>query len=108
MDENAERDRILAVKAKYEDQLLRKRNVVGVGIGLRQRDGKWTDEMVLTVLVRRRWPWPALLARNRIPRRHLTVMVHPLMIHPLAQLRFSIGRGRLRRGVSRQGTRLDD
>ena len=67
MDENAERDRILAVKAKYEEQLLRKRNVVGVGIGLRQRDGQWTDEMVLTVLVRRKWPWPALLARDRIP-----------------------------------------
>ena len=67
MDETAERERILAVKAKYEEQLLRKRNVVGVGIGLRQRDGQWTDEMVLTVLVRRKWPWAALRARDRIP-----------------------------------------
>jgi hypothetical protein len=67
MGENAERERILAVKAKYEAELLRKRNVVGVGIGLRQRDGEWTEEMVLTVMVRRKWPWRALRAQDRIP-----------------------------------------
>ncbi|MBN1640968.1 MAG: hypothetical protein JXA09_07010 [Anaerolineae bacterium] len=67
MDENTERDRILAVKAKYEEQLLRKRNVIGVGVGLRQRNGEWTDELVLTVLVRRKRPWHVLRARDRIP-----------------------------------------
>jgi hypothetical protein len=69
MSGNAEKDHILAVKAKYEEQLLRKRNVVGVGIGLRQRDGQWTDEQVLTVMVRRKRSWFALRFLDRIPDR---------------------------------------
>jgi hypothetical protein len=66
-DDSAELDRIRAVKAKYEKKLLRKRNVVGVGIGLRQKDGEPTGQMVLTVMVQqeqppsRLWPW------DRIP-----------------------------------------
>ena len=59
--------RIQAVKAKYERRLLRKKNVVGVGIGLRQRAGALTDEMVLTVMVREKQAQSALRPRDMIP-----------------------------------------
>ena len=58
---------IQAVKAKYERRLLRKKNVVGVGIGLRQRAGSLTDEMVLTVMVREKQAHSTLRPRDLIP-----------------------------------------
>ena len=59
--------RIRAVKAKYEKKLLRKRNVVGVGIGLRQKDGESTGQMVLTVMVQQEQPPSKLWPWDRIP-----------------------------------------
>jgi hypothetical protein len=67
MSEIPEMNRVLAVKAKYEQELLRKKNVVGLGVGFRQRDGIFTDELVLTVMVRQKQPFSALRARDRVP-----------------------------------------
>ena len=54
MSEQTEVTRIRAVKKKHERRLLRKKNVVGVGIGLRERKGQQIEEMVLTVMVRQK------------------------------------------------------
>ncbi|MGQ9708880.1 MAG: hypothetical protein ACUVXE_00180 [Anaerolineae bacterium] len=43
--------RIRAVKAAHEAELMRKANVVGVGIGLRQRNGQYTGELAIVVSV---------------------------------------------------------
>ena len=59
--------RIRQVKAKYEHTLLRKKNVVGVGIGYRQRGGQQTDEMALTVMVQHKQPRCELPAVDQIP-----------------------------------------
>jgi hypothetical protein len=67
MSAELDMSRIQAVKAKYERRLLRKKNVVGVGIGLRQRAGALTDEMVLTVMVREKQTLSALRPRDLIP-----------------------------------------
>ena len=67
MSDNPEMSRIQAVKAKHEKRLLRKRNVVGVGVGLRQKAGELTEEVVLTVMVRQKQPSSALPPRDRIP-----------------------------------------
>jgi hypothetical protein len=67
MDANPEMARIRAVKAKYEQMLLQKKNVVGVGIGLRERNGQLTDQMVLTVMVRKKRPRFLLRADDLIP-----------------------------------------
>ena len=67
MAEKADTSRIQAVKNKYEKRLLRKKNVVGVGVGLRQRAGELTDEVVLTVMVRQKQPATNLRPRDRIP-----------------------------------------
>jgi hypothetical protein len=39
--------RALEVKRRHEDELLRKPNVVAVGVGLRTRAGQPTDEVCL-------------------------------------------------------------
>lgn len=67
MNEIPELDRIREVKARHERELLRKKNVVGVGIGYRQREGQTTQELVLTVMVRRKERWGALRPADRIP-----------------------------------------
>ena len=67
MSENPRMERILAVKAKYEETLLQKKNVVGLGIGYRERGGAITDEMVLTVMVRQKERRSRLRSRDLIP-----------------------------------------
>ena len=67
MAEQADTSRVQAVRKKYEKRLLRKKNVVGVGVGLRQRAGELTDEVVLTVMVRQKQPAADLRRRDRIP-----------------------------------------
>lgn len=67
MEESAEMRRIRAVKEKHEAALLRKKNVVGVGIGLRQVDGQFTEQLALTVLVRHKQPNSELARHDWIP-----------------------------------------
>ena len=39
------------IKERYEAQIMAKANVVGVGVGLRSRGGRFTDEVALVVMV---------------------------------------------------------
>ncbi len=59
--------RIRAVKAAHEGELLHKANVVGVGIGLRQRGGEYTGELALVVSVTHKVPLEELAPEDRIP-----------------------------------------
>jgi len=59
--------RIRAVKAAHEAELMRKANVVGVGIGLRQRDGQYTGELALIVSVTHKVPPEELDAEDLVP-----------------------------------------
>jgi hypothetical protein len=67
MDNSAQVEHVRAVKRKHEQALLRKKNVIGVGIGLRQVGGRFTDQVVLTVMVTRKEPTSQLACRDRIP-----------------------------------------
>ena len=67
MGDNPELSRIQAVKVKYEKRLLRKKNVVGVGVGFRKQGGELTEQMVLTVMVRQKQSSSELRRRDRIP-----------------------------------------
>ncbi|MGB9775154.1 MAG: hypothetical protein ACPLYD_00745 [Anaerolineae bacterium] len=60
--------RIRAVKSAHEAELMRKANVVGVGIGLRQREGKYTGELALVVSVTHKVPLDELDPGDVIPR----------------------------------------
>lgn len=60
--------RIRRVKQRHEAMLLRKANVVGVGIGLRHCGGQPTTEPVLVVSVTHKVPLAELPPQDRIPR----------------------------------------
>jgi hypothetical protein len=57
-----------AVKRAHEAELLRKANVVGVGVGLRHQGGERTDEIAIVVMVRQKMPHHELSPEDRIPR----------------------------------------
>ena len=65
---NEELDTLRAVKAIYEADLMRKANVVGVGIGLRRRGGEPTAEPVIVVSVTHKVPFWQLAPSDVIPR----------------------------------------
>jgi hypothetical protein len=59
--------RVSELKELMEDELLQKPNVVGVGVGLRQKGGVYTDEIALVVMVRKKVPAIELEPEDRIP-----------------------------------------
>ena len=59
--------RAQAVKARHERELMRKRNVVGVGVGFQKRAGQMTDVVCIVVSVREKLPRDQLAAKDVIP-----------------------------------------
>lgn len=66
-DRQAAYERIRTVKRAYEDELMSKANVVGVGIGLKQKDGAPTGEVALVVMVTHKVPLSQLDPKDVIP-----------------------------------------
>lgn len=66
-DRQAAVEKAQAIKEAYQDLLMSKANVVGVGIGLRHKDGKRTNEVGLVVMVRRKVPRALLAPEDQIP-----------------------------------------
>jgi regulatory protein YycI of two-component signal transduction system YycFG len=64
-----------AVKGKYQAELLKKANVVGVAIGYREKAGQTTDQVALTVMVKKKVPLSQLDAKDVIPSEIEGVMV---------------------------------
>jgi hypothetical protein len=60
--------RVLAVKARHESELMRKSNVIGVGIGFREKAGQLTEEITLVVNVTRKLPRSQLAPEDFVPR----------------------------------------
>ncbi len=56
-----------AVKRARENELLSKANVVGVGLGMREKGGVRQDEVVLVVMVKQKMPRSQLAAEDIIP-----------------------------------------
>lgn len=67
-DPQALTEQARAVKAAHQDNLMRKANVVGVGVGVRQRDGDYTNEIALIVFVRQKVPRDQLAREDRVPK----------------------------------------
>lgn len=55
------------VKRRHEQELLRKANVVAVGVGLRTRGGQATDEVCIVVSVKTKVPPAQLKPADLIP-----------------------------------------
>ncbi len=66
-DVQGDQARVQAVKKAHTSSLLKKANVVGVGIGLRERGGVRTDELALVVMVSRKVPLEELAPEDVIP-----------------------------------------
>lgn len=60
-------EEISQVQSKYIDELMEYPHVVGVGIGLRQRDGDYTDELCLVVMVDEKLPLAQLATESVLP-----------------------------------------
>lgn len=60
---------IQEIKARYEEELLAKANVIGVGVGLRRKGGITTAEPVLVVLVSHKIPRAQLAEGDFVPDR---------------------------------------
>lgn len=58
---------VKAIKEKYQAELLQKANVVGVAIGYREKAGQITDQIALTVMVKKKVPLSQLDAKDVIP-----------------------------------------
>lgn len=57
----------LRVLRSHEEELLSRENVVGVGVGLRVRGGKVTQEVALVVMVRQKMPSERLSEDEKLP-----------------------------------------
>lgn len=55
------------VKRRHEQELLRKANVVAVGVGFRTQGGKRTEEVCIVVSVSKKVPASSLRPGDRIP-----------------------------------------
>lgn len=55
------------VKAAHERDLMKKPNVIGVGVGLRSRNGEFTGEVAIVVSVSHKIPSCALSPEQTIP-----------------------------------------
>ena len=55
------------VKQRFEAELLNLENVIGVGIGLRQKDGVYTDEVAVVVMVKKKVRPSELAQEDFIP-----------------------------------------
>jgi hypothetical protein len=60
-------EKIRRVRRAHEDELMSKANVVGVGVGYRQRGGEPTDELALVVMVNKKVPKYLLAPEDFIP-----------------------------------------
>jgi len=55
------------IKHRYQAEILTKANVVGVGVGLRSRAGKFTEEVAIVVMVSRKLPSADLPEEDLLP-----------------------------------------
>ena len=60
-------EQVRVIKAVYEADLMRKANVVGVGIGLQQQGGKLTGEAAIVVSVTHKLPLSQIAPGDVIP-----------------------------------------
>lgn len=82
-------EQVRVVKAVYEADLMRKANVVGVGIGLQQQGGEQTGEPAIVVSVVHKVPLSQLAPGDVIPRELEGV---PVDVQAVGELRALHGR----------------
>ena len=59
--------RVIDVQARHTENLMRKKHVTGVAVGIKTKEGKSTGEMSLVVMVEKKVPPEQLAPRDVIP-----------------------------------------
>jgi hypothetical protein len=78
--------RVLEVKRRHEQELLRKANVVAVGVGYCTRGGVQTKEVGIVVSVKKKVPRSALNPKDLIPAKVEDVPVDVVETGPIRAL----------------------
>ncbi|MDR3573996.1 MAG: hypothetical protein P4L50_09050 [Anaerolineaceae bacterium] len=60
-------DRARAVKKAHENELMKRANVIGVGIGYQKKGENWTGQVALIVLVAKKLPAEQLSPKDLLP-----------------------------------------
>lgn len=60
-------EKITDIQTRFTDELMQKKNVVGVGVGLSKVAGDFTQDPALVVLVEKKVPLDELSEKDRIP-----------------------------------------
>ncbi len=68
MDQEQQTQRAIRMQEKYNEQLMALPNVVGTAVGLRKRQGQFTDQVALVVMVARKLPHASLAPAELVPR----------------------------------------
>jgi hypothetical protein len=79
---------VSALKDQVECELLKKANVVGVGVGLRQKGGESTGEVALIVMVRKKVSNSKLAPEDQIP---MEINDIPIDVLEVGDLRVNAG-----------------
>ena len=59
---------IAAIKAKHQKSIMKKKNVIGLGVGYKETKGKRTDELCLVVMVEKKEDVSTLRKKDQVPR----------------------------------------
>ena len=68
MDQEELTDRAKRVQEKYNGQLMALPRVVGTAVGLRKRQGQYTNQVAVVVMVERKVPAAQLAPGEAVPR----------------------------------------
>ena len=67
MDQDEAMRRALRMQEKYGDWLMALPRVVGTAVGLRKRQGQYTDQVALVVMVERKLPLSEIAPGEAVP-----------------------------------------
>jgi hypothetical protein len=62
-----ELDRARAVKKAHEKELMKRANVVGVGVGYQKKGDTWTGQVAIIILVAKKLPPEQLSPKDLLP-----------------------------------------
>lgn len=80
--------------AEFKQQLMRKPNVVGVGVGYKERGGRRTSELCVVAMVRIKVPRAGLLPEDMVPERVAGVVTDVVQVGHLVALQARTDRWR--------------
>lgn len=67
MDRDEATRRAMRMQEKYNERLLALPRVVGTAVGLRKRQGQYTDQVALVVMVERKLPMAEIAPGEAVP-----------------------------------------